>query len=335
MLEYNALGILIKYKPFLQIYLRLARKYNLHIFFFTPQDINWHNESAKGIYISRYGSIYKVLAIPKIIYNRLYPNNEQVVKQLISINREVYNQVTQFDKLKVYQVLSDSPLVPYLPQTDAFDLELLPKLLNDYRQLIIKPRLGNQGLNIWRLRLLTDELIALEHELPFPLILPNEYNTYTLINQLIINDNAIIQQWIDMATIDSQYFDLRVLLQKSSTAKWQITAVTSRIATVNQYLTNIYDQFLDAQSLIEQANISQNHISEIINLSMLSTSYLEQAFGHLAEICVDFVIDRNEHLWLMEVNSKPNKQLYSELADQASYHQAYLNPLLYGNYLHT
>ena len=68
-------------------------------------------------------------------------------------------------------------------------------------------------------------------------------------------------------------------------------------------------------------------------ISIKAACLLEKQLGHLAELSVDFGLDHANKLWIIEINGKPDKQLYAELDDPKLMEQVYLTPLEYALYL--
>ena len=146
----------------------------------------------------------------------------------------------------------------------------------------------------------------------------------------------IIQEYIDLAAVSNAPFDIRALVQKNGAGHWQVTAVTSRVAENNQYITNIYQQILLTEQLLRENNYPAEQIlTQVEELSIKTAEVLEQALGHLGEICVDIGLDQNNKPWIIEVNGKPDKQIYEELNNPELINRVHLTPLEYAHYLNT
>lgn len=329
------MGILVDKKAMINIYQRIARKHGLNLLCFTPQDILEREIKINGLLINRFGCRRKKIAVPPIIYNRIYPENHQIITKLIQLNPKIkiFNRITQFDKWKIYQHLHDSSVTEHLPPTHQYESNLLAKLIKEYHQIIIKPCKGHQGVGLWRIKELSEQRYQITHQFPFPLVLPANQGVIDLINLLIDSPNNIIQAYIDLATINQAHFDLRALVQKNKLGNWEITAITSRIAKYGHYITNICDHIVDAKTLLQQSKFDPNTIVDnTIDLSLATAKELDKSIDHLGEISVDLGLDTQGKLWIIEVNGKPNKHLYTDLSPSLT-EKTYLTPLQYGNYL--
>ncbi|WP_277714094.1 YheC/YheD family protein [Paenibacillus mucilaginosus] len=56
---------------------------------------------------------------------------------------------------------------------------------------------------------------------------------------------------------------------------------------------------------------------------------LEAGYGRFAELGIDFGVDRDGRLWLLEVNSKPGRSVFTLLGDARAAEAALLRPLQY------
>ncbi|MDQ0157915.1 YheC/YheD family protein [Robertmurraya andreesenii] len=61
---------------------------------------------------------------------------------------------------------------------------------------------------------------------------------------------------------------------------------------------------------------------------------LEKVYGTFGEIGIDFGIDQAGEIWFIEPNSKSAKVSLMKAYDQETFHQAFVNPLLYAKYLY-
>ncbi|MED4601859.1 hypothetical protein P9314_14260, partial [Paenibacillus validus] len=60
---------------------------------------------------------------------------------------------------------------------------------------------------------------------------------------------------------------------------------------------------------------------------------LESRHGRLAELGIDFGVDTGGHIWMLEVNSKPGRSIFTYLRDDKARLAAVANPLRYADYL--
>lgn len=317
-------------------YAEYAARHNLKLLAFTPEGICWEKRTAAGLYLTRYGAHFKRLPLPKTIYNRLYPHDPQLISRLIALSPklQVFNQVTQFDKWVVHRMLSATDLAACLPNTYEYDMASLHQALSQHGDIVIKPRLGRQGSGLWRLTVVPGGKLMIKPALPVPIALPYTDAVVNLFHVLMIPYTMVIQEYIDLASVNGRCFDLRALVQKNGRGSWQVTALTSRIAQADQYVTNYYEKVMQAEELLKDHEFpAADIISTARATSIKAAEVLEANLGHLAEASVDLALDRANKLWIIEVNGKPDKQLYAELNDGKLLEQVYMKPLEYALYL--
>lgn len=319
-----------------EAYAGLKIKHDFNLIYFNPEDINWRRRTIRGLYRTKYGLHYKSMPIPLVIYNRLYPHDSETIKQLMSLRPpvQVFNQITQLDKWIIYKELVETELEPYLPRTYEYDMAGLHEALADHQQVVLKPRIGRQGAGIWRLTVKPANQLKIEHELPLPILLPYSEAMMKLLHILMIPYTMIIQEYIDLAKADGASFDIRALVQKNRCGDWEVTAITSRVAEKNHYITNIYEKILLTSQLLSEYDYPTNKILACVeDLSVTAAEKLEKALGHLGEISVDIGLDQSCKPWIIEVNGKPDKLLYGELDNPDLLQKVQTTPLEYASFL--
>ena len=141
-----------------------------------------------------------------------------------------------------------------------------------------------------------------------------------------------------MATsIDRSRIDFRALLQKCKTGRWQHTAVVARIADKNSIITSprsgggveYFSTVMNEQCLSSRKTI----LKSIRDLSMEVAKTLEDQVGHFAELGLDFGVDVQGKVWLIEVNGKPLKVSIEMLKNAILTRKSYTRPLEYAVYL--
>ncbi|GJM71157.1 hypothetical protein HMSSN036_33730 [Paenibacillus macerans] len=74
-------------------------------------------------------------------------------------------------------------------------------------------------------------------------------------------------------------------------------------------------------------------VQTIRHLSLRVPEYLESRFGRLAELGLDFGVDREGRVWILEVNSKPGRTSFFRIGDPISARKSIENPISYARYL--
>ncbi|WP_036736225.1 YheC/YheD family protein, partial [Paenibacillus zanthoxyli] len=64
-------------------------------------------------------------------------------------------------------------------------------------------------------------------------------------------------------------------------------------------------------------------------LGLDAASFLEDSFGTLCELALDLAIDREGRVFVLEVNPKPAREVFSRAGERDTYHKALQRPLEY------
>lgn len=70
-------------------------------------------------------------------------------------------------------------------------------------------------------------------------------------------------------------------------------------------------------------------IKELTSYSSIIPAAIEQQHGRLVECGLDFGIDQQARIWLLEVNSKPGRTVFTQTGDHEAAKQAVEKPILY------
>lgn len=147
----------------------------------------------------------------------------------------------------------------------------------------------------------------------------------------------VIQQWIELASEENRYFDIRVLLQKVAMNRWDCTALCLRQALPGHGSTSTSQGGEVKQVsplLIELWPLRYLKIlADIKELAFNAAQKLENKYGPLGELGIDVGVDVNGEVWLFEVNGKPGKVTVRKMKQDDLIQNAYQRPLLYAEML--
>lgn len=308
----------------------------IRLYCFTPSDIDWKRKSIIGLHRSNQKWALKKFPFPQVIYNRCYKIDRKIIKDLEAVigRNSCFNHVNQFNKLETYLKLREW-LVPHLPETVPYSKENVVLLLIIHKVLYFKPCCGNQGKGVYRVQLMDSGEIHIAYHHFLPQIIVWDFIPFLECMEQYLGSNAyIVQKGVDVQKINDRNFDIRVLVQKNRKGLWSITNIVSRICQNGCYNTSIYEEVCYTEKILQQLYPSEtvNNILQLIhNLSLRTAEIMESHAGyHLGEICVDFALDKVGHVWIIEVNGKPQKSIYNAFKEQ---HRVYQRPLEYAHYL--
>lgn len=337
----GALGIMVSRNAQRKSVLRKLRHYNttkLPLFCFTPDGIDWGRRRIKGIQMKNGKWTEGTFPFPRAVYNRCYTADGLLADRMEQAMGKpgCFNRINQLNKWEVHQNMSKW-LDAHLPETELYRYDTLVEMLDRHRLLFLKPCFGNQGKGVFRVekREEDDILISAHHILP-SLIIRETGRLREEVEGLIGSAPYLIQKGIVTGRLNNRCFDIRVLAQKNRTGQWSVTNAISRIAYEGCFNTSICEQVLLARQALEQSNPSHSvdaQLETLYSISLRTAEIIELDSGnHLGELSVDTVVDPAGHLWIIEVNGKPQKSLYDDV--KVNKKSIYAKPLEYAKYLH-
>ncbi|GGG58130.1 YheC/YheD family endospore coat-associated protein [Paenibacillus radicis (ex Gao et al. 2016)] len=310
----------------------------LKIFCFTPSSIKWKNKSVIGLHRSKGRWMLSRFPFPQVVYNRCYDTNQKIIERLGAVigSQKCFNHINQFNKREIYNNLSRL-LIDYLPETVAYDKEKAVQLLKVHKTLYLKPFYGHKGKGVYRAELKDSGEIHICHHYFSPtLIVRDPLQFQKSIQTFIGSTPYIIQEGVDVLQINEQNFDIRALVQKNEEGLWSITNIVSRIAYEGSYNTSICEKVclsIEVLNCLYPPDKVNAIIRSVYDLSLRAAEIIDSNTSyHLGEFSVDFTLDNNEHLWIIELNGQPQKKLYDGLLNQF---EVFKRPLDYAGYLCT
>lgn len=308
-----------------RVFVRLARRRGVVAYAFSPQDIDWENNSTIG-YVPVKGRWRRVVVpLPDVIYDRIQTRSldasrrvQRVKQRFLSMESVHYFNPCFLDKWETYEALAqDSATKRYLPKTEQFTiLEQAGAWLRRYRTIYIKPSRGSLGLGIikitktargfryHRIRMGGGSRAGFCESLP---------KLERCLRTILPRRSLIIQQGLHLARYGGRPYDIRIMVQKTPRNNWVCTNMIARVAPAGSAVSNVAEggTMISVRravrgSLRINAAAAARRVRRAAKLvaQMLETS-LGQAFG---EFGVDMAFDQRGRLWLIEVNAKPGRQ---------------------------
>lgn len=125
-------------------------------------------------------------------------------------------------------------------------------------------------------------------------------------------------------------------MQKNGKGEWAISNIVTRFARRHYFNTAVCEAVVDASEILPVV-FNPNEIGEIAQtletVSRGAAQAAENQLGLLGELSVDFIVDTRKRLWIIELNGKPQKSIYSDLKGAAFQQRIYRRPMEYAAYL--
>ncbi|QHW32338.1 hypothetical protein GZH47_17010 [Paenibacillus rhizovicinus] len=322
--------------------LRLYQRYcapNIRLYAFCPDDMIWSERRIIGL--SRYKDGWKQRAFPfpRVVYNRCFNKKTATVQRLEEAigKNKCFNVINFFNKWYLYNFLKPSVVAPYVPDTFLYNREALPALLKRYRLMFIKPLHGSMGKFVYRIEWKENgEIHVAMHSLSATYICAGTEELQTLLDKHLGEQRFLIQQGIRSHLLSQRHFDIRVLMQKNGKGEWAITNIVTRFAHRRFFNTAVCEAVADAAEILpvifEPGEIGES-ARTLEAASRGAAQAAETQLGLLGELSVDFIVDTRKKLWIIELNGKPHKSVYSDLKGIAFEQRIYRRPMEYAAYL--
>jgi YheC/D like ATP-grasp len=264
------------------------------------------------------------LPLPDFVYNRIHSRKTEVSERFTAFieladefNIKIFNH-RFLSKWEVHTWVSQKKhLHAFLPETYLYRETLLLELLETYNTLYIKPLNGSQGRGIYLLHKEQGSFLLtyLGKEGMKQQQFTNVDDLKAALGQKIGPKPHLVQQGIDLLKWEDNNLDFRVLCHRKNTQEWEVTSVVARSSAEGHFASNLA---LGGKLLRPHMVLSSFFSKEMAatKLALMKELALEgadcvsdQVNGLMVELGVDIGIDVKGNLWLIEINSKPSKNL--------------------------
>ncbi|MFC5402813.1 YheC/YheD family protein [Cohnella soli] len=304
---------------------------------FTPSSIDWKQRTVIGLHRVKGKWAVGRFPLPQVVYNRCYGTEPKQIERLDAAigGGKCFNKINQLNKLDIYNVLNRW-LTDYLPETVLYDPENALNLLERYKVVYFKPFYGNMGRKVYRAEINSAGEILIGHHYFSPKTIAKNLDSFhEKVGQLLGSTSSIVQRGIPIQQTNGQVFDIRSLVQKNEKGLWSVTNLVSRIAYKGSYNTSIFVKVCQSEEVLKQlypAAKVKEIMTSIYDISLRSAEIIDMSTDyHLGEFSVDVALDNDSHPWIIELNGKPQKELYKEIANRSVVYQ---RPIQYARYLY-
>lgn len=261
------------------------------------------------------------------IYNRIHSRrteNGKLFRQTFTEwtkSKSVLFNSRYISKWEAHEKLENATqLKAFLPKTTLYDKSIFQEWLSQYNDLFIKPVNGSQGRGIIHVFQKDNNIIIENSNSPerTKLQYTSAIQAASDIQKWIKKKIFIIQESLPLITLENKKIDFRFLCHKINNDEWKITSVVGRISGENQFVSNI----AQGGKLSRPMDILHNHFTYeralltyqlMKDLALEVSRVIDLAFDEIfVELGIDIGVDSTGNPWLIEVNSKPSKQLSTE-----------------------
>ncbi|WP_172794060.1 YheC/YheD family protein [Sporosarcina sp. HYO08] len=223
-----------------------------------------------------------------------------------------------------YQILKRwGPLSSYAPSTDLLTIVSLHEYLIKYKEIIIKPCVGQHGNGIVHIQKRGEQTYLLHAGIRKRKMTSFEEMYDYLYEVYLSKNDYIVQPKLVLASLGGSPFDVRVLLQKVDT-EWKITGKLAKVAAKGFFITNAAQKVLLLETALANSNVSRYRSlieEEMDQLCLSATLRLNDNYTDLSIIGFDVGVTDFGELWIIEANYVPDLKMFQLLEDSTTYNR--------------
>lgn len=330
-LQYNELGPFGRQSYYFKKLVKLAKYKGMIVYVFTVYDVEWEKDRIRGyIYdFEKDGWVISYFPIPDVIYDRSEFANwakrgsyaVEYLNNVKKFNIKFINSMECIEltnnKRKIYQLLSTNKNTKvYLPQIFIFKYDgQIIECLERYGHIFIMLRNGN-----WSKEMISVKKI---HGSNYRIIYKDRYGEdmrhkingkrlIQIVNRIeselgCIKTDFIIQRAVSSAKNKGKCFEIRIFVQKKSKGTWQITLMGVRNYGEDTEYTNMLNKLYGGVITEFKNSIGMKMVqvkSQLINISNNIVSLFVQNGIQVGELVIDFVVDEDLNIFIIDLNSK-------------------------------
>lgn len=319
------------------------------LFFFSIKDFDFKQNVIVGTSFDIGSNQWKqdYYPLPDVLYHRASEGSNKFIiehiedildqHQVIRVNYQSY-----FDKWEVYRDLSQiDEASKYLPYSVLYqEVSDLKNFLKQNNEAYLKGVRGGRGR--WIFRIQKKPKGKFEYSYYVSKTITGQAESWEDLVKEIFKffgeRKFIIQKEIDLIKINDSKVDFRAELQRDGEGKINIIGVSARIGKKQSPIT-IHSSAYPIELLLKEFlyypdNVLKELMAKIHQFLFTIYESLEKVYGTFGEMGIDFGIDQDGDIWFIEPNAKSAKVSLMKAYDQETFHQAFVNPLLFSKYLY-
>ncbi|MBS4199893.1 YheC/YheD family protein [Bacillus sp. FJAT-49732] len=217
-------------------------------------------------------------------------------------------------------------LVPLIPKTDLLTKVTFYDYIKKYNQVILKPTNGQEGKGIVKLTAIDDVTTEI-HTGRKKIIKTSMEETYNYLQSHFFNKKYyLIQETLQLATINDCPFDVRVIVQKNH-ASWKVSGIVVKVASKEFFITNVAEKVLTLDEAMSVSSISHlnTHFleSQMSDICISSARQLNKDNKNIKIIGFDIGLTNQGDIRIIEANFAPDLAMFYRLEDKTMYQNIY------------
>jgi hypothetical protein len=282
------------------------------------EDFSVFSQFYHRYYLKKFRST-SIIAAKKL--GESFPNYNTIVIEILFDSKMglwisdtiLHSPISKWDQ---YQTLrANKTILSFLPMTNLLTEVTFRDYLNRFNEIIVKPCNGQHGLGIVQITRKNPSNYEI-HSGIRNITKTNPYETYSYIEDIFLSKkDYIVQQKVQLATIDNCPMDVRVITRKIE-SKWIVTDKIVKVAGENFIVTNAAQKLLPLENAIQDSTISninnEKIEAKIDKICLLAANQLEKSNAELTIIGFDIGITNKGKVWIIEGNYVPDLTMFKE-----------------------
>ncbi|KHF39871.1 YheC/YheD family endospore coat-associated protein [Halalkalibacter okhensis] len=290
-------------------YAAAAKMEGVEFYFFSPGRVHFDTGTIEGWVYESGQWIQKINPFPDVIYNASSAQTEkqeEIVKRLGKIIPFTSHPIGS--KWDVFQRLKEAKtFAQYLiPSIEVKKAQEVIEFLRHYKDIVLKPFFGHQGQNIIHV-MKNDKSYLIERDKNNTVMNVEEFTDF--INSIIEKMTYLAQAYIDSKTKSDLATHFRLHVQKDGEGKWNLATIfpcvveKGIVANIsNGGYTMVFEDFLKQEFNYEYFNIKRY----LEHFSVEFSKHFDSLHQNkLDELGIDVGLDKNQKIWIFEVNWRP------------------------------
>jgi hypothetical protein len=333
-----------KQKPSLNI-IKLQEaneKAKTKLYMFTLKEIDFNRDIIYGIYFNPSTNRWEKgkFSLPDVFYRRSGSLNQTIRKKLQKKGVKFLNSPKGFNNWEVsLLLLQNKDLCSHVPLTrKCQSFKDLTKMFKRTNTVYLKSYIGGRGKKV--MRIIKQPNKAYHCSYFNKHLIEHRVNTFEAFQKTIrsfYKKEFIMQEGIDLLTVDGYLVDMRAEVQRNGNGNVEVTAIAVRRGKKNSPITTHSESYTFDSFYKNVLKYSDQQVStfkeEVTQFLKKVYEQVEEGYGRCGEMGIDFALDKNNKLWLIECNSRSAKVSLHKAFDQQTINQSFLNLLEYAKYI--
>jgi len=273
--------------------------------------------------------VFKRVHVPKKINKHLYEETNGRV-----FNSKFFNKWEMWKWLSPYEVIRS-----HIPHTaELNNVAEIYGMLDKYESIYLKPRNGSQGKGIIEIKRIGDSYLVTDDK-NIATKVEKIDGHLKIVKVLKRKRKYIIQQGVPVKH-DSRNVDFRIYMQKDEKKQWKCSGYIARFAKPDSITTNLHhlDYLLPGKEALAKIFQPPNEYDlelieqKIVNVFVDACELLDLN-GCFGDLAIDFILDKDLHVWILEMNKRYGYKSFSIIKDTTLYGNVIRNPFLYATAL--